>query len=380
MNLNPDKPMGAEWERRLLAMHGVTDSAGFIQAVFALLNETVQCDFVLANLRNVERVPLVARDSLGREFGVEYMERFFKLNPSVPYVLTHPGIRLLPTRGHLPEGDDLRALPFYQECMKPFGWRYSVALFFWGLLPPVPQNVFCVFRSEDQEDFNDDDLARLRFAHSHIATALKRLRKQLKDRSTHDGMAELLEHLPVAVTLLDWDLRIGFQSKAARRLVAQWTGQGNETLLRTRSMPNDVLVLCRALKEDWREALRADPKAHLTKKLMLAHPNQPTLRAEVSLIAQQDAVLANPGFLIQMDSTAPETARLDSPLHLLAALTEAEREASLLAAGALDNQEIAERLGIGVAAVKLRLHGAFKKLNVRSRAQLMISLRPAGIV
>ena len=37
----------------------------------------------------------------------------------------------------------------------------------------------------------------------------------------------------------------------------------------------------------------------------------------------------------------------------------------------------AERLGVSVAAVKLRLHGAFNKLNVRSRAQLIVLLRPS---
>ena len=36
----------------------------------------------------------------------------------------------------------------------------------------------------------------------------------------------------------------------------------------------------------------------------------------------------------------------------------------------MTNDEIAQRLGISVAAVKLRLHGAYKKLNVRNRTQL----------
>lgn len=356
-------------------MHGAADSEAFIKAVFKLLMATVECDFALANLRNVDSVPLEARDSLGRRFGPEYIERFFKLNPSVPYVMMHPGLRLLPTRGHLPEGEKLKALPFYREFMAPEGWRHSVALLFWGFFPPLPQNAFCVFRSEDLPDFDEDDLARLRAVHPHIATALKRLRKQLKHRSAHDGFAVMLKHLPVAAVLLDWDLRIAHQTPSARRFCAQWAGLGNESLPRNFVLPMEVIEVCRALKEDWREAIRRDPKAQVLKKQSLAHPQQKHLRAEISIILQQDSELAHPGFLIHLQDLSPKSQASQANLAQLTTLTGAEREAVLLAAGGLDNQEIGENLSIGVSAVKLRLHGAYKKLGVQSRSQLMALLR-----
>ena len=59
----------------------------------------------------------------------------------------------------------------------------------------------------------------------------------------------------------------------------------------------------------------------------------------------------------------------------LGALSASEQEAALLVAEGLSNEEIANRLGISIAAVKLRLHGAFKKLNVRNRTQLAAVLR-----
>lgn len=52
-------------------------------------------------------------------------------------------------------------------------------------------------------------------------------------------------------------------------------------------------------------------------------------------------------------------------------LTDGEREVVLLLATGLDNQTLAERLGISVAAMKARLHGAFRKLGVEHRTQLM---------
>ena len=365
----------AKWERRLLAMHGATDSEVFIKAVFDLLMATVECDFALANLRNVDSVPLEARDSLGRRFGPEYMERFFKLNPSVPYVMMRPGLRLLPTRGHLPEGEKLKALPFYREFMKPEGWRHSVALLFWGLFPPLPQNAFCVFRSEDQPDFDDDDLARLRVVHPHVATALKRLRKQLRTRATQDGFAVMLKHLPVAAVLLDWDLCVVHQSQSARTVCARWSGLDGKTVPRHLEMPPEVLDVCRLLKEAWRDAIRDEPTAQVLKTHTLEHPHLTSLRAEISLIHQQDSVLAYPGFLVHLLDGSPAMNAAQSHPSQLAALTQAEREAVLLAVEGLDNQEISGRLGTSIPAVKLRLHGAYKKLGVQSRSQLMARLR-----
>jgi DNA-binding NarL/FixJ family response regulator len=365
-----------EWERRLLAMHGATDADEFIEAVFRLLQATVSCRFALANLRNVDGVPLLARDSLGREFGPEYMERFFKANPSVGYVMKRPGLRILHTKDHLPPEDKLRTMPFYTEFMQPEDWRHSVALLFWGFFPPLPQNAFCVFRSETDPDFDENDLARLRLVHPHIGTGLKRIKKQLKSRSNDDRITALLNSLPGNATLLDWDLRITNQSTSARRLVADWMNRGHESLPRNLELPPVVLDACVEMKEDWREALRRDPKATLLKSTTVVHPDRPGLSAEISLVLEQDSVLAHPGFLVRfLEQLAPDAAVAEQWIKELEGLTAAEREAVLLVARGLSNAEVALQLGISVAAVKLRLHGAFKKLKVTHRSQLVAKLR-----
>ncbi len=357
-------------------MHGATDADEFIEAVFRLLEATVTCRFALANLRNLDGVPLLARDSLGREFGPDYMERFFKANPTVGYVLKRPGLRVLHTKDSLPPEAVLRTMPFYTEFMQPENWRHSVALFFWGFFPPLPQNVFCVFRSEEDPDFDENDLARLRLVHPHIGTGLKRIKKQLKSRSNDDRITALLNSLPGNATLLDWDLRITHQSTSARRLSAVWMDRGNESLPRNLELPPDVLATCAEMKEAWREALRLDPGATLLKSSTVVHPRLPGLSAEISLVLEQDSVLAHPGFLVRfIDRILPESDVPDRWTTELDRLTQAEREAVVLVARGHDNAEIAEQLGISVAAVKLRLHGAFKKLGVSRRSQLIAKLR-----
>jgi len=361
-----------EWERRLLAMHGATDADEFIDAVFALLQATVQCEFTLVNLRNIDGVPLIARDSMGREFGIEYMERHFKATPGVAYVMMHPGLRILHTKDHLPPDEQLKKMPFYTDFMVPEKWRHSVALLFWGFFPPVPQNSFCVFRSEGQPDFDDDDLARLRLVHPHINTGLKRLKKQLKARSADDRITALLNSLPGNATLLDWDLRITNMSTSARRLSAQWMGRANESLPRALELPQELFDACAEMKEAWRDALREDPQAQLLNKRVITRD---ALTAEITMVLQQESVLAHPGFLVRLNESAPSTEAPRGDNAALAVLSPAEREAVLLVGEGLINPEIAARLGISVAAVKLRLHGAFKKLNVRNRTQLVAMLR-----
>jgi DNA-binding CsgD family transcriptional regulator len=363
-----------EWERRLLAMHGATDADEFIDAVFSLLQGTVECRFALANLRNVDGVPLLARDSLGREFGPDYMERFFKANPSVGYVMRRPGLRILHTRDHLPPEEKLRTLPFYTEFMRPENWRHSVALLFWGFFPPLPQNAFCVFRSEEDPDFDENDLARLRLAHPHINAGLKRLKKQLKARSKEDRITALLDALPGNATLLDWDLRVTNQSHAARRLAARWMDRGHESLPRALELPPEVLAACAEMKTEWREHLDAKSGSHIVRRREVPHPSGADLAAEVTLLLQQDSVFAHPGFLVRLIESASGAAAADWTVDL-AVLTHSEREAVLLVAEGLDNAAIAGRLGIGVSAVKLRLHGAYKKLGVGNRTQLVARLR-----
>ena len=360
-----------EWERRLLAMHEAGDADEFIGAVFDLLRGTVECRFALANLRNVDGVPLLARDSLGREFGPDYMERFFRANPSMGYVMRRPGLRILHTKDHLPPDEKLRSMPFYTEFMQPENWRHSVALLFWGFFPPLPQNAFCVFRTEEDPDFDENDLARLRLVHPHINSGLKRLKKQLKIRSKEDRITALLNALPGNATLLDWDLRVTNQSLAARRLAARWMDRGHESLPRSPELPPEVLDACAEMKAQWRENLDAKSGAHIVLRREVAHPRGVDLAAEITLLLQQDSVFAHPGFLVRLvEGETPTGWHVE-----LAGLTHAEREAVLLVVDGLDNAAIAARLGISVSAVKLRLHGAYKKLGVGNRTQLVARLR-----
>ena len=60
---------------------------------------------------------------------------------------------------------------------------------------------------------------------------------------------------------------------------------------------------------------------------------------------------------------------------MLRNVTAAERDVALILAEGLSNQEIADRLGKTVHAVKFLLHRIYRKTNVPSRARLIALLR-----
>ncbi|WP_336957777.1 response regulator transcription factor [Sphingobium aquiterrae] len=59
-------------------------------------------------------------------------------------------------------------------------------------------------------------------------------------------------------------------------------------------------------------------------------------------------------------------------------LTEREREISGLIRAGLRNRVIAEKCGLTEGTVKVHLHSIFQKLGVKSRAELIVSMMPAG--
>jgi DNA-binding NarL/FixJ family response regulator len=64
----------------------------------------------------------------------------------------------------------------------------------------------------------------------------------------------------------------------------------------------------------------------------------------------------------------------------LSALTEREREITVLVATGLSNDEIAARLGLSPATVKTHVNRAMAKVGARDRAQLVVFAHRAGLI
>ena len=95
------------------------------------------------------------------------------------------------------------------------------------------------------------------------------------------------------------------------------------------------------------------------------------------MICPSTTGLAEPTFVLELDRRVHGVA-LDTPdrtIPVLRKLTTAERTVAMVLVDGYSNQEIADRLGKSVHAVKFLLHKVYEKTGVPNRAALVAVLR-----
>src|SRR6185503_17063511 len=135
---------------------------------------------------------------------------------------------------------------------------------------------------------------------------------------------------------------------------------------------------CTELDREWQSLVRADPDAAgLRRHRQLVHPRVPGLTASITMLCPNAGGLAEPTFVLEFDrrvhGLALETPDRSRPV--LQKLTASERAVALVVADGFSNQEIADRLGKSVHAVKFLLHRIYQKAGVPSRGALVAVLR-----
>ena len=124
-------------------------------------------------------------------------------------------------------------------------------------------------------------------------------------------------------------------------------------------------------------ALRAGASGFLLKD---ARP--PELLSAIRTVAAGEAVLA-PGAtrrLIEQFTRSPDLAPTPSPTHVLADLTDRERDVFLQIAAGRSNREIAAGLHVSEGTVKVHVSRVLTKLGLRDRVQAVILAYDAAIV
>jgi DNA-binding NarL/FixJ family response regulator len=124
------------------------------------------------------------------------------------------------------------------------------------------------------------------------------------------------------------------------------------------------------------EALRAGASGFLVK-----HTEPAELIRAVRVVAAGEALLS-PGVTRRLISTFADrapTITAEPDARVIALLTAREREAVVLVADGLSNEEIAERWVVSNATVRTHVSRAMTKLNARDRAQLVVFAYRAGL-
>ena len=125
------------------------------------------------------------------------------------------------------------------------------------------------------------------------------------------------------------------------------------------------------------QALRAGASGFLGKDV-----SADQLLTGIRTVAAGDALLSPQATraLITRFLATPDSDSHPEQTERLSSLTAREREVTALAAGGLDNREIAERLFVSHLTVRTHIHRALAKLNARDRAQLVVIAYQSGLV
>ena len=131
------------------------------------------------------------------------------------------------------------------------------------------------------------------------------------------------------------------------------------------------------MRREWESSLPADPDANaLRRRRTLQHPRRKTLSAAIATICRNTSGLSELSFVIEFERRAPrKMKRVRRNQPLLRMLTSAQRAVALVLMEGVSNQEIADRLGKSIDAVKFLLHCIYQKTDTSGRTALVARLR-----
>ena len=368
---------------RLLALFAAQDLESLIDTTFEVVRAAVVCDFASAFYVSGGKGLLKERDSLGRKSSRAFMRRYVELTPALPVAAANRGIKVILTRTNLPRSTaTLRRSAFYREIMQPQGWRHAVALCFWGdPAADLPVFVASANRSEGRRDFSDREVANLERIYPFLDSAVNRLHEREATTTVQDGLALAVHDETRGFAILDGDLLLVQANPVARRLCAAWVDDPPAANAESSSppwrLPPALLEACHELRHEWQSLLRANPDATDIRRRRELHAPVAGLTASVTMVCPHRTGLAEPTFVLELDrrvhGMSLEASERSAPV--LRMMTASERAVAMVLADGFSNQEIADRLGKTVHAVKFLLHRIYQKTGIPGRAALVAVLR-----
>ncbi|MFC4313760.1 LuxR C-terminal-related transcriptional regulator [Steroidobacter flavus] len=355
---------------------GATDLSLFWEALVALLQENVphSTTFLWYDYVDFSTSSLATRvfEAPQLERAADYWENRRRSHLTPQYLNEHPGT-ILHRLSDIAPAERIRSTEFYQRFMRPEGWEHGVTLAFWE--KGLTRATLVLYRTHEQGNFTDQECHWLTLLHPLIEAVLFRMIDQYQQQAVQDAMGDFVRGLPIGLILLNWDLQPVYVNDAGYAQALAW----NVPNLRHHDpradfrVPSELRRHCEQFRLAWLQ--RRDSGSCIEK---VQHPRDEDLRAVVSMHQVRSFSVHRPTFLIRFTGVRTRThttAHLsESQLSILAQLTPTEREVTLLVRQGLSNRQIAEQLHREVCTIKDHLGHIYRKLDIRTRTQLVSML------
>jgi DNA-binding CsgD family transcriptional regulator len=138
-----------------------------------------------------------------------------------------------------------------------------------------------------------------------------------------------------------------------------------------------VVAACQDLNDERQQRLRNGTAANLLRRrrLLLSIAEGSALDVFITMISHDRRGMAEPSCVIEIEERLDFECGEAQALLTVPGITAAERQVATALADGLSNQEIADRLGKTVYAVKFLLHQIYRKTGISNRAGLVARLR-----
>lgn len=335
-----------------------------------ILRVALPVHHVLLGLKGEGTLPAFLRTSQPVPDQPDYFRRLNAAAPLSAVVRRSRGVRVSRMSDQVP-APLLLLSPFYRKFMKPEGWRYSAALFFWDRAGEFLGHL-AINRTKAQGDISDEEMRLLERLHAHLAAAVERILASDQRAATGLGMERAIAQLPLPLLLVDWNLGLRYANAAGKAALAEWLhGDAARTITDEPEMPQDLLAACRRLRMSWESAGPAARVLPAETSVAVTHSADPAFSAVALLVEPEAGRALEPSFTIQFHLPPRHHESRGRALAELSKLTSAEHAVARLAAGGYDNTAIAAELGVSLNTVKTHLRHIFDKLGITSRSQLV---------
>jgi DNA-binding CsgD family transcriptional regulator len=358
-------------DKLLLNLHGSSDIEGFWKATQDLIEAAIPNCGLGITLKN--NTPL----TIANQANCQIPNSVFEARPFEHFFENQPGAKFVRASEIFDGRRQLTTSALYRNHMLPHKSGHAVVLLFWNR-----RTLACaltVMRTLRQGELDADEMLLLQRLYLHFQTTLHRLASTERDHAARSALQEVVRRLPLAMIVLRWDLRVAYQNPAAREFCSVWeNGREHARVLKAAGpTPNTILQACRTLKERWRQRVHLPPADRHVEAEPVHCVTLPDLRALITLVQSASHGIARPHFLIECEDRHYEQQRPDAhpQLPCLTRLTPRERELTRLVCDGRSNQEIADNASMSLAMVKKHFHSIFHKLEVTSRAQLIVLMR-----
>jgi DNA-binding CsgD family transcriptional regulator len=349
------------------ALQKLADAAGSQAATFWLLDES-----------GPPRLPTFSFVNLDPQLIREYLDGMAEHDPTVRYLLSHPGQTIVHDGLFITEREKDRL--FYYD----WHHRYSETRFrLISRMSPAPgvQAGVALLRTRQAGRFERGDIDQFAVLHRHIERALALGFRLGSIGSMQQCSTELLDRNPAGIVLLDSSRRVVYANRAAERICGQRDGLSLSSagLSLAHRPDQDRLhgLIGQALSVPAADVLADDgamqarrpsgkrPYLLLVSRMSSRYPTLSTFRPVASI-------------LITDPDTRPRVSR--QRLRGAFGLTDAEAQLAAALVAGDDLQAAAERLGIQYATARARLAEIFLKTNTHRQSELIhlisVSLGP----